>query len=108
MVAPYSIKVVFKGSENTTMIGNYIEFIQNMVAPYSIKVVFKGSENTTMIGIYIEFIQNMVYAPYSIKVVFKGSENTAMIGKQGQRYNINQRFFLQSRLEFYAVFTHLR
>ena len=39
------------------MIGNYIEFIQNMVAPYSIKVVFKGSENTTMIGNYIEFIQ---------------------------------------------------
>ena len=66
--APYSIKVVFKGSENTTMIGNHIEFIQNMVyAPYSIKVVFKGSENTTMIGNYIEFIQNMV-APYSIKL----------------------------------------
>ena len=70
------------------MIGNYIEFIQNMVyAPYSIKVVFKGSENTTMIGNYIEFIQNMVYAPYSIKVVFKGSENTTMIGKQGQKYS---------------------
>ena len=29
----------------------YTEFIQNMVyAPFSIKVTFKGSENTTMIG----------------------------------------------------------
>ena len=35
----------------------YIEFIQNIVyAPSSIKVVFKGSENTTMIGKYHTYI----------------------------------------------------
>lgn len=33
----------------------YVEFIQNVIyAPASLKVIFRGSEHTTMIGVILE------------------------------------------------------